>query len=114
MNRLRYYVNNKCDKNSYNSYFSNDYYTNDYFYKRKLYQNELFSTNFYPTYMNTIYSEPRSYRPGGCCTPEIFYKENVTKRSLVYEPYIKKCAKPLFYTPKPRNVFFNNSKNKID
>ena len=111
MNRLRYCVTNKCDKNSY---FSNEYYTKDDFYKRKLYQNELCSTIFYPTYTNTTYSEPRSYRPGGCCTPEIFYKENVTKRSLVYEPYIKKCAKTLFYTPKPPNVFLNISKNKIE
>jgi hypothetical protein len=114
MNNLRYCCNgnSNINNNKINYYSAHNQYIKteqpkDMYSTRGLYPTELklqdpddsYSTFFYPTYVTTTYPETRSYRPGGCCTQEIYYRANVSKRTLAYRPYIKRCSKSLIYSP---------------
>lgn len=124
MNRLRYCYNN--DNGSSNVISSNkinyllrdgyvraeqirEEYPQDFYSRRRIYPRELklqepsdlYSPYFYPTYVTKTYPKTMSYRPGGCCTPNIYYTENVEKRTIAYRPYVKRVIKPLVYSQIP-------------
>ena len=113
MNNLRYCYNGDSCNNVINSnrfnYLSRDEYIRAE-NPRELYPRDFYSlTNLYSDYLypargSVPYNEIRSYRPGGCCTPEIYFKETSQKSSIVYRPYVRRVVRPLFYSQIPDYV----------
>ena len=110
MNRLRYCYNgdgynNVINSNKFNYLLRDEYIRAEN--PRELYPRDFYSlTNLYSEYLyparsSVPYSAINSYRPGVCCTPNIYYTE---KLSVAYRPYVRKVARPLFYSQIPEYI----------